>query len=321
MLKIIVICCVACIANVNSYYIRLESPTSNSEQRLLLTPQLEETYRIHPQQIVPLYRFTYPNQQVLYYNPHTIQSSAELNSLNYNNFNRIVNAQPINLQNKQVNDESNEAVSIENLELKSPIQINNRYYVVNHEESPPVFYGNIDPQTGHPMSTVFSLQKLQSVVRDDNEMLHERKETSSMSPTAATTTMRIIVEDEKEEESTTTTESSNIEDLISREIALREKEQSEKGSSRQGSDESIASAKPSALALAGPGGVASSKPIGTALTGDYGLSVASPEGTAIAGDYGDFLSGEDDFIKDTKKTNRIIATSKIIQEYRKKIFT
>lgn len=287
------------ISIVSSYYIRLESPTSQSHQQLLLTPQLDESYQLHPQQIVPLYRFEYPNQQILYYNPQTVQSTAGLHTLNYDHFNRLVNAQPVQAQ--EINDESNEAVTIENADFRSPINYNNAYYAVNNEENPPVFYGDIDPQTGHPTSTIFSMQQLQPVERDETHETsrdNERKETSTTmsseedsaettttlpaTTSPATTTMRIIVEEESMEEEEeistkiapqTTTESSveDVEDLITKEIALREQKRTEdtmsNGPPRQGSDESIASAKPSALALAGVGGVASAKPRGTALTG------------------------------------------------------
>lgn len=46
---------------------------------------------------------------------------------------------------------------------------------------------------------------------------------------------------------------------------------------------SISRSQPTALALAGPGGVAAAAPRGTALTGDKGVSVSSPRATAIAG--------------------------------------
>lgn len=294
MLRFLIFYWAMSVSLVSSYYIRLESPTSQSHQQLLLTPQLDEAYQLHPQQIVPLYRFEYPHQQVLYYNPQTVQSTAGLHTLNYDHFNRLVNAQPV--QTQEYNDESNEAVTIENSDFRSPIHFNNDYYAVNNEENPPIFYGDIDPQTGHPTSTIFSMQQLQPVERDETHETsrdNERKETSTTmssevdsaettTTSPETTTIRIVVEDggmEEEEETSmkiapqTTTESSveDVEDLIAKEIALREQERKEETMSnvppRQGSDDSIASAKPSALALAGVGGVASAKPRGTALTG------------------------------------------------------
>lgn len=48
---------------------------------------------------------------------------------------------------------------------------------------------------------------------------------------------------------------------------------------------SIAIAKPSAIALAGKGGIASTKPVATAVSDDYGLASAAPHATSIAGDY------------------------------------
>lgn len=56
-------------------------------------------------------------------------------------------------------------------------------------------------------------------------------------------------------------------------------------------DMSIAIAKPSAIALAGKGGIALAKPVATALSGDYGLASAAPHATSIAGDY---LAEEDE---------------------------
>lgn len=49
--------------------------------------------------------------------------------------------------------------------------------------------------------------------------------------------------------------------------------------------ESIAQAKPVALAVAGRGGTALASPSATAVTGDNGISVAAPRATAIAGDF------------------------------------
>lgn len=46
---------------------------------------------------------------------------------------------------------------------------------------------------------------------------------------------------------------------------------------------SLAQAQPSAVALAGIGGVAATAPRGTALVGDKGLAVANPHATAVAG--------------------------------------
>ncbi|XP_065347613.1 uncharacterized protein LOC135944524 [Cloeon dipterum] len=46
---------------------------------------------------------------------------------------------------------------------------------------------------------------------------------------------------------------------------------------------SVASVKPAAIALAGPGGVASAAPVGTAVVGPGGLAVAAPSATAVAG--------------------------------------
>ncbi|KAF4523667.1 hypothetical protein B566_EDAN006037 [Ephemera danica] len=46
---------------------------------------------------------------------------------------------------------------------------------------------------------------------------------------------------------------------------------------------SVASVKPAAIALAGPGGVASASPVGTAVVGPGGLAVSAPSATAVAG--------------------------------------
>lgn len=296
---------VLCISGLSGYYIRLESPTSNYEQRLLLSPQLQETYQIHPQQIVPLYRFQYPNQQILYYNPQTLNSpTSELHTINPEHFNGVVSRLT-----GVDDDTSNDAVTIENPEFQAPIkqQDDQRYYIVD-EENPPVFYGDIDQQSGQPVSPIFSIQPLQQVA-------HNVQEKSSMSES---TTMRIIVEDEEEKQETSSISSSSAEELATKEVAVREK-QAEELKESIGDDGSVASAKPSAIALAGEGGVASSKPRATAITGDGGYSVASPSGTAIAGDYSELLSEHEDLVN-IKKSGKI-ATAAVIKEYRKKLLS
>lgn len=64
---------IALVAVVQSvpYYSRslVETPTSRVEQHLLLSPELEESYKIQQHQIQPFSRFQYPKQQVVYYYP------------------------------------------------------------------------------------------------------------------------------------------------------------------------------------------------------------------------------------------------------------
>lgn len=73
-------------------------------------------------------------------------------------------------------------------------------------------------------------------------------------------------------------------------------------------DPSIAQAKPTAIAVAGAGGVASSSPRATAVAaGNGGLAVASPTATAVSGDL--FGSGSDtldvtDNVDDDKKQRK-----------------
>lgn len=62
-------------------------------------------------------------------------------------------------------------------------------------------------------------------------------------------------------------------------------------------EQSVAQAKPTAIALAGKGGVASSKPIATAVVGDNGLALAAPTATALSGDF----TEEDDVKADALK--------------------
>lgn len=62
---------------------------------------------------------------------------------------------------------------------------------------------------------------------------------------------------------------------------------------------SLSQSQPSALALAGPGGIAEASPKGTALTGENGLAVSSPQATAIAGPTKDQLKQPND-----KKKNK-----------------
>lgn len=311
MLNILVF--ILCVTSLSAYFIRLESPTSNHEQRLLLTPQLQETYQIHPQQIVPLYRFQYPNQQILYYNPQTIQSAnAELQTINPQHFNQIVTR--IDNQNSDIN---NDAITIENPEFQAKVQQDDQYYVVD-DENPPVFYGNVH----QPASPIFSLQQLQPVARNKQNNVQEKSEKSSMSSSTTlipSTSMRIVVQDEEEKEyETSSSSSTNAEEIVAKKITLRE-EQAEEMKQGLGDDGSIASAKPSGIALAGEGGVASSKPRATAVTGDNGYSVASPSGTAIAGDYSELLDKNEQFVNINKKPVKNFSTSSIIKEYRKQL--
>ncbi|KAK6641843.1 hypothetical protein RUM44_013561 [Polyplax serrata] len=65
----------------------------------------------------------------------------------------------------------------------------------------------------------------------------------------------------------------------------KESEEEGEGDEEDSEEESpsIAQSKPSAIALAGPGGVAQASPVATALVGPGGLAVSAPSGTAIAG--------------------------------------
>lgn len=50
-----------------------------------------------------------------------------------------------------------------------------------------------------------------------------------------------------------------------------------------GDESSVSQSKPTAIAVAGRGGVASAAPVASALTGAGGLALSSPSATAIAG--------------------------------------
>lgn len=51
------------------YYSLIETPTSRVEQHLLLSPQLQQSYKVHPQHVQPFSQFEFPKQQVVYYYP------------------------------------------------------------------------------------------------------------------------------------------------------------------------------------------------------------------------------------------------------------
>jgi hypothetical protein len=67
------------------YYTRslVETPTSRVEQHLLLSPQLQQTYRIQPQHVQSFSNFEFPKQQVVYYYPqnHHLQQPLNLYEL------------------------------------------------------------------------------------------------------------------------------------------------------------------------------------------------------------------------------------------------
>lgn len=53
------------------YYSRslVETPTSRVEQHLLLSPQLQQSYRVQPQHVMSFSDFDFPKEQVVYYYP------------------------------------------------------------------------------------------------------------------------------------------------------------------------------------------------------------------------------------------------------------
>uniref|UniRef100_A0A2Y9D483 Uncharacterized protein n=1 Tax=Pediculus humanus subsp. corporis TaxID=121224 RepID=A0A2Y9D483_PEDHC len=64
---------------------------------------------------------------------------------------------------------------------------------------------------------------------------------------------------------------------------MTKNDEREEGDEKQELQPSIAQSKPSAIALAGLGGIAQASPMGTAVVGQGGLAVSAPSGTAIAG--------------------------------------
>lgn len=71
--------------------------------------------------------------------------------------------------------------------------------------------------------------------------------------------------------------------------ANKQEQNDQSGNNEEDKEEeqpSVAQSKPSAIALAGPGGVAQASPVGTALVGPGGLAISAPSGTAVAGPAG-----------------------------------
>lgn len=81
----VLLICVVAVTNAAPYYTTtlVESPTSRFEQRLILSPQLHETYRIRPQHVIPYQRLSLrnPHPELVYYHGQQ-QNAAPQYSMN-----------------------------------------------------------------------------------------------------------------------------------------------------------------------------------------------------------------------------------------------